>query len=88
MRLTVRAPQSVWDQLTASPDSVRAILDLSGVEAGEHRVSPQIQIEARPARVVTVNPSAFSIRLEPLDSRSLALQTTALGAAGRGLPGW
>ena len=84
VRLTVRAPQSVWDQLAASPDSVRAILDLSGVEAGEHRVSPQIQIEARPARVVTVNPAAFSIRLEPLESRSLALQTTLSGQTAVG----
>lgn len=76
VRLTIRAPQSVWDQLTASPDGVRAILDLSGVEAGVHRLSPQIQIEARPARVVTVNPASFSISLEPLETRSLALQTT------------
>ncbi len=47
--------------------------------AGEHRLSPQIQIDARPARVVTVNPAAFNVRLEPLDSRSLALQTTLSG---------
>jgi YbbR domain-containing protein len=79
VRLTIRAPQSVWNQLTASPDSARAILDLSAVGAGVHRVSPQIQIEARPARVVTVNPSSFSIRLEPLETRSLALQTTLSG---------
>ncbi len=79
VRLTVRAPRSVWDQLLASPDSVRAILDLSGVGAGEHRLSPQIQIDARPARVVTINPAAFNMRLEALDSRSLALQTTLSG---------
>jgi YbbR domain-containing protein len=79
VRITVRAPQSVWNQLTASPDGVRAILDLSGVGAGVHRLSPQIQIEARPARVVTVNPSSFSISLEPLDTRSLTLQTALSG---------
>jgi YbbR domain-containing protein len=58
---------------------VRAILDLSGVGAGVHRLSPQIQIEARPARVVTVNPSSFSISLEPLETRSLTLQTALSG---------
>lgn len=79
VRLTVRAPQSVWDQLAASPDSVRAILDLSGVPAGEHRVSPQIQIEARPARVVTISPASFNISLEPLEARTLTLQTTLTG---------
>jgi len=84
VRLTVRAPQSVWDQLAASPDSVRAILDLSGVEAGEHRVSPQIQIEVRPARVVTVSPASFNISLEPLEARTLAVQTTITGQTAIG----
>ena len=34
VQLTLRAPRSVWDQITAKPDSVRAILDLSGLKAG------------------------------------------------------
>jgi YbbR domain-containing protein len=79
VRLTVRAPQSVWNQLDASPDSVRAVVDLSGVGAGVHRVSPQIQIDARPARVVTVDPAGFSISLEPLETLSMSLQTTLSG---------
>ena len=79
LRLTLRAPQSVWDQLTASPDSVRAVLDLSSLKAGEHRVSPQVQIDARPVRIVTVNPSTILLSLEPLVSRTFALQTTLSG---------
>ena len=79
VRITVRAPESVWNQVTARPDSVRAILDLSGLTAGVHRISPQIQIDARPARVVTVNPASFNITLEPLETRSLTLQTTISG---------
>jgi YbbR domain-containing protein len=79
VRLTVRAPQSVWNQLAANPDSVRAVLDLAGMKAGEHRLSPQIQIDARPVRVVTVNPSSILLTLESLVSRSLALQTTLAG---------
>lgn len=79
VRLTIRAPQSVWNQLIADPDSVRAILDLSGITAGEHRLVPQIQIDARPARVMTVAPSSVILALEPLISRSLILQTTLSG---------
>jgi YbbR domain-containing protein len=79
VRLTIRAPQSVWDQLNADPGSVRAVLDLSGVTAGEHRLVPQIQIDARPARVITVTPSSVLLTLEPLISRSLSLQTTLSG---------
>jgi YbbR domain-containing protein len=79
VRLTIRAPQSVWDQLNADPESVRAILDLSGITAGQHRLVPQIQIDARPARVITVTPSTVLLTLEPLVSRSLILQTTLSG---------
>ena len=79
VRLTIRAPQSVWDQLNADPESVRAVLDLSGITAGEHRLVPQIQIDARPARVITVSPSSVLLTLEPLISRSLSLQTTLSG---------
>ena len=79
LRLTIRAPQSVWNELTASPEGVRAILDLSGLHAGEHRLSPQIQIDARPARIVTVNPSSVQVKLEPLVSQTFSLQTSLSG---------
>jgi YbbR domain-containing protein len=79
VRLTIRAPQSVWNELNADPESVRAVLDLSGIAAGEHRLVPQIQIDARPARVITVTPPSVMLTLEPLISRSLKLQTTLSG---------
>lgn len=79
VRLTIRAPRSVWTELNGSPDSVRAVLDLSAIDAGDHRLSPQIQIDARPARVVSVSPSSISLVLEPLITKSLALQTTISG---------
>src|SRR5512135_3484746 len=31
VELTLRAPQSIWDQLTTRQDAVHAILDLSGL---------------------------------------------------------
>ncbi len=79
VQMTIRAPRSVWDQLTARPESVRAILDLSGVGAGEHRLDLQVQIDARPVRVVTVTPSSVLLTLEPLISRTLPVQTTLSG---------
>jgi YbbR domain-containing protein len=79
VQLTLRAPRSVWDQLTARPESVRAVLDLSGVGAGDHRMSLQVQIDARPARVVTVLPSSVLLTLEPLVSRTLPVQSTISG---------
>ena len=41
IELTLQAPRSVWEQLTADDDLVHAILDLSGYPAGEHVVVPK-----------------------------------------------
>jgi len=79
VQITLRAPQSVWNQLTAQPESVRAILDLSGLYAGEHKLNLQIQIDVRPVRIVTVNPSSISLTLEPLITRNLELQSSLTG---------
>jgi len=79
VQLTLLAPRSVWDQLTARPESVRVVLDLSGVAAGEHRLPLQVQVDARPVRVVTTNPSSVLITMEPLISRTLPIQTTLSG---------
>ncbi len=79
VELTLRAPQSVWDQLTARPDDVRAILDLSGLSAGEHKVGIQIQISVRPVRIVSANPSSVTVSLEPLITRTLPLQSSLSG---------
>ncbi len=79
IQVTLRAPQSVWNQLTAHPDSVRAILDLSGLSSGDHKLDLQIQVDARPVRIVTVSPSTVSLTLEPLVTRTFPLQSTLAG---------
>ncbi len=84
VELTLRAPQSVWDQLTARTDSVRAILDLSGLSAGEHRVDIQIQVSARPVRIVSASPSFALVALEPLITRTLPLQSSVSGVPAIG----
>ncbi len=79
VQLTLRAPQSVWDQLRARPSSVRAILDLSGFGAGSHKLDIQIQVDARPVRIESYSPASVELNLEPLVTRTLPLQSTLLG---------
>ncbi len=79
VQVTLRAPHSVWDQLTAQPDSVRAILDLSGLDAGQHSLNLQIQVDMRPVRVVTVSPASVTLTLEPLVTRTVALDLSISG---------
>ncbi len=77
--ITLRAPRSVWKTLTETDDQVRAILDLSGLAAGQHRVEITPQVSARPVRVVSVAPTLLQVQLEPLATVSLPIQLTLRG---------
>ena len=79
VEITLRAPHSVWEQLSANPQSVRAILDLSGLSAGEHTTNLQIQVSARPVRIVSAAPSSVTYMLEPLATRSLNVELSIKG---------
>jgi YbbR domain-containing protein len=81
---TLRAPRSVWTQLTDNPETVRAIVDLTGLSAGRHTLTVQLQITASPVRVVTYSPAAIEITLEPLITRTLPLKVDLIGAVALG----
>lgn len=77
--ITLRAPKSVWNQLNASEGQVRAILDLSGKQAGEHQLEIQPQVSLRPVRVVSVAPQTLTVQLEPLATITLPIQLALRG---------
>ena len=78
-QITMRAPRSVWDQLTARPDSVRAELDLSGLKQGKHQLNLQIQVDERPVRIVQVSPASITLTLEPLVTQTFPLNVDVSG---------
>ncbi len=84
VKLTLRAPRSVWEQLLAHPDGLRAVLDLSGKGAGVYKVNVQIQMSIRPVRVVTVTPSSFTLTLEVLATRKLRVNLNLVGQPALG----
>jgi YbbR domain-containing protein len=79
VEVTLRAPRSVWEQLTAQENPVRAVLDLSNLSAGEHTLDIQIQIRERPTQIVLANPVSVTIRLERLDTRTLPVDLSLSG---------
>ena len=84
VQISLRAPRSVWDQLIARPDSIRAVLDLSGLSAGQHNLNLQIQVGIRPVRVITVSPTNVPLTLEPLVTRTLDVDLSLLGQPATG----
>lgn len=79
VRLTLNAPQSIWNQLNAGQGDVRAWIDLSGLGEGEHVVKVNAQVTLSPVRVVNVEPSEVKVRLEKLTSRLLPVQLNISG---------
>jgi YbbR domain-containing protein len=79
VNLTLRAPQSVWVQLLAAENQVRAVIDLAGLAAGEHSVPVQLQVRISPFRVINLSPERVNLTLEPLASRSLPVDVVVNG---------
>ena len=64
LSLTLMAPSSVWTQLINDPGSVRAWIDLTGLEAGTHIVPVQVQIAPRLVRMIRQEPEELTIVIE------------------------
>lgn len=84
VQVTLRAPRSIWTKLEAEGAPVRAVVDLSGLSAGEHEVPIQVQVSERPVRIVSSLPSSFVIVLEPLETRTLPIDITINGQPATG----
>ena len=82
--VTLRAPQSVWRLLEAQENTIRAILDLSGLSAGEHTVDIQIQVTLRPTQIVLANPATVTVTLEPLATQTLPVSLSLSGQPAAG----
>ena len=79
VNVTIRAPRSIWEQITSSEGQVRALLDLSGLEAGQHHLQVQLQVVTQPVRVVSVTPQTLDINLELLATKVLPIQLSIRG---------
>lgn len=79
VQLTLRAPSSIWNQLLANNGAIRVVADLSGLDAGQHAVTLQVQVRPQPVRILTVTPATVYLTLEPLATRSLPIEVELIG---------
>ncbi len=64
-QITLRAPQSAWNRLTGSGQgAVRLVVDLSGLQSGEHSVAVEPELGTRLAEVISFNPEIVNVQLE------------------------
>jgi YbbR domain-containing protein len=79
IEVTLRAPRSIWEQLTTQENAVTSVLDISGLSAGEHTQIVQVRIAIRPVQKVRANPETVTFTLEPLDNQSLPVDLALTG---------
>jgi YbbR domain-containing protein len=79
IEVTLRAPNSVWEQLITQEASVQATLDLSSFGAGEHSAVVQIRVLYSPYQIVLVNPEVVTVVLEPLATQTLPVDVSLSG---------
>jgi YbbR domain-containing protein len=84
VNVTLSAPQSIWNSLTTEKNLVRAIVDLSDLANGDHRVPVQLQIGIRPVKVVEYSPQNMEINLERLATKELTIDLLKKGSPAVG----
>jgi YbbR domain-containing protein len=77
--LSIRAPASILNQLENERSLVSVTLDLSGLEAGVHTLTPQVNIGLSPAEVVKSEPSSIFIKLESVVTETFPIGTKTIG---------
>jgi YbbR domain-containing protein len=82
--LTLRAPRSVWDKLSTTQDKARAVMDLSGLSAGQHQVTVQVQVTMRPVRIVSISPETVDLTLEPIATKTFPVKLSISGETAVG----
>ena len=83
-QVSLRAPRSVWEALTSREDAVQAVLDLSGLSAGEHTQEIQVNVAMPPYQLMVVNPSAVPVVLETLLQQTFPLSLSLSGQPAAG----
>lgn len=76
-RVSLRAPQSIWDILQL--EDIRAFVDLSDVGPGPVTVPIQVEVHRKPVQVVQSSPQELSLFLEPLVERDIPVEVKLQG---------
>ncbi len=87
MTLTLRAPKSILDKLENNQVAIRALVDLSTLPAGTHTLPVQVQIDTRPVKIISKNPTSVTVTLEQLASESLPIRLITSGEIAIGFQG-
>jgi YbbR domain-containing protein len=82
VHVTVRAPQSIWENLRVS--DFNAVVNLAGLSPGEHQVPVQVDLEKEPSRIVSFEPQSVTFRVDAESKRSVPVHVQVEGEPALG----
>ena len=77
--ISLNAPQSIWQKLIREDNSVRAVVDLSGLGAGTYDVPVQIKIDTKPVKVASYTPETVTVNLEKIVTHKFDIHLVQTG---------
>jgi YbbR domain-containing protein len=79
VKVTLRAPRSVHARLANDPGLINANINLSGLEAGDHTLTPEVIVNLRPVQVVEISPATVDLSLEKVASKTMPITLIQTG---------
>lgn len=79
VKVTLRAPRSVHARLANDPGLINATINLSGLEAGDHTLTPEVIVNLRPVQVVEISPATVDLSLEKVASKTMPITLVQTG---------
>ncbi len=76
-KLTVRAPQSLWEQL--SPELFKVEIDLAGQPFGQLTLPVKVRVANQSVEVVRTDPATVDLTIEPSTEQSVPVRITITG---------
>ncbi len=84
VRVTLRAPRSVWASLEGDPTAVQAYVDLRGLQSGVYAVPVEVRVAYQPVEVVSVTPSRLEITIDQRLTREVPVTVDMRGEVAIG----
>jgi YbbR domain-containing protein len=82
INVSLQAPESTWNQLTA--DNLHARLDLQGLQAGVHTLPVVVTLGAHPAILTKIDPASLTLTLDVAASKSMPVRVDQVGEIALG----
>ena len=80
VNVTLKAPRSIHARLAGDPSLISANINLSGLEAGDHTLTPEVIVDLKPVQVVEVSPNSVDLSLEKVASKTLPISLVQTGS--------